>query len=410
MPAAPVAIEGQLLDVARQPGRQAWIGRHPPHDWVSLSLQGCSNFRVSAAHHGSYDVVWYYEESPADLRPGQHELVFDEIVRLLGDRGRLVVRLSVDARSVNIVSVKHLLGRRYGTRVAVASEQVGEAVTTVFDVERGGMGRYRDDTWTCAVLTRGTRVPHVVEFCRSIREQDPDHRHEILIWGPDDPAYAAYGVSCHDPGYRDHLAEISRKKNDIADRATRPNLLIVHDRYRLDPGFFTGFARFGYDFDFVTVPQRYECGTHFPAYVATESGGLGDGRSIDCRDYETIRPGQYINGGLLVAKTETLRDVRLNDLLFWNQWEDVELAREFRGRGLPPRVNCFSSATTLGIGPEYTSQFLSESGPLGDLGVGAAAVGSTLARTLLARGRHVEQCLRPMVKRLTRRAGRAAGR
>ncbi|MFN7811687.1 MAG: hypothetical protein ACK5SI_03365, partial [Planctomycetia bacterium] len=170
----------------------------------------------------------------------------------------------------------------------------------------------------------------------------------------------------------------------------------VHDRYRLDPGFFTGFARFGHDFDFVTVPQRYPCGAHFPAYVAAEGSVLGRGRSFDCRDYDSLRPGQFINGGLLIAKTETLRAIRLNDLLFWNQWEDVELTREFRGRGLPPRVNCFSSATTLGIGPDYTRHFLPENTTLREMRAGATGV----TRTLLAGGRKLEQRLRPFFKRL----------
>lgn len=410
MPAALVEITDELLDIARGPGRQVWIGRHPPFDHASLSLPGCTNFRVSPTHHGRYDVVWYYEESPADLRPGQHELVFDELIRLIGARGRLVVRFPTGIPHFTIVTLKQLLGRRYNTRVAVASEQVANAVTIVFDVDRDGIERYRGDAWTCAVLTRGTRVPHVVEFCRSIRDQDPDRRHEILIWGPGDPAYAPYGVTCHDPAYRDHLAEISRKKNDIADTATHPNLLIVHDRYRVEPGFFTGFAQFGYDFDFVTVPQWYECGTPFPAYVATDGGRRGSGQPIDCRDYSRIRPGQYINGGLMVAKTETLRDIRLNDLLFWNQCEDVELSGQFRSQGLPPRVNCFSAATTLGIGPEYTSSFLREPRAPEDPGTGIAAVGATIAKTLLANGKRLERRLRPVFKRLTRGTRRAPRR
>ena len=396
MTAAAPAIAGELAVLARTPGRQVWIGDHPPYDFVGLSPRGSTKFRVSAAHHGRYDVVWCYEDGLAGLRPGQHELLVDELVRLIGDRGRLVVRIDRGLADFTIVGLKHLLGRRHGTRVTVENETADEAFTVVFDIERSGMEAQRSDAWTCAVQTRGTRVEQVVEFCRSVREQDPERRHEILVWGPADPAYEPYGVTCHDPGYRDHLAEISRKKNDIAMRAGNANLLIVHDRYRLDPGFFTGFARFGHDFDFVTVPQRYPCGAHFPAYVAAEGSVLGRGRSFDCRDYDSLRPGQFINGGLLIAKTETLRAIRLNDLLFWNQWEDVELTREFRGRGLPPRVNCFSSATTLGIGPDYTRHFLPENTTLREMRAGATGV----TRTLLAGGRKLEQRLRPFFKRL----------
>ncbi|MFN7812787.1 MAG: hypothetical protein ACK5SI_09030, partial [Planctomycetia bacterium] len=212
MTAAAPAIAGELAVLARTPGRQVWIGDHPPYDFVGLSPRGSTNFRVSAAHHGRYDVVWCYEDGLAGLRPGQHELLVDELVRLIGDRGRLVVRIDRGLTDFTIVGLKHLLGRRHGTRVTVENETADEAFTVVFDIERSGMEAQRSDAWTCAVQTRGTRVEQVVEFCRSVREQDPERRHEILVWGPADPAYEHYGVTCHDPGYRDHLAEISRKK------------------------------------------------------------------------------------------------------------------------------------------------------------------------------------------------------
>lgn len=397
---APSAIAGDLDQLARTPGRHAWIGDHAPYDFVGLPLRGATNLRAAAVHHGRYDVVWCYEDALAGFRPGQHELLVDELVRLIGERGRLVVRIDRNLADFTLVGLKHLLGRRHDTRVVVEHETADDAFTVVFGIERAGMDQRRSDAWTCAVQTRGNRAEQVVEFCRSVRDQDPDRRHEILVWGPAHPAYEPFDVTCHDPGYRDHLAEISRKKNDIASRARHPNLLIVHDRYRLDPGFFAGFARFGHDFDLVTVPQRYACGTHFPAYVAAEGTILGRGRSIDCRDYDTLRPGQYLNGGLLVAKTETLRAIRLNDLLFWNQWEDVELAWEFRNRGLPPRVNCFSSATTLGIGPEYTRHFIPERTALRQIGAG----GTGVARTVIAGGRKLEQRLRPFFRRLAGRA------
>lgn len=405
----PVAMGAELLKLARGSGSHVWIGHHPPFDCVALPLRGCTNFRASSVHHGRHDVVWYYEESPADLRPGQHELVFDELIRLIGARGRLVVRFHKDLRHFTIVALKHLLGRRYNTTICVESESLEDGwFTIVFGVVRHGLERSCSDEWTFAVLTQGKRVENVTAFCRSVREQDPDRRHEILIWGPDDPAYEPYGVVSHDGGYRDDLAEISRKKNDIAKRATRANLLIVHDRYRIDPGFFDGFARFGYDFDFVTVPQHYECGAHFPGYAALENGMFCKSRSIDCRDYDMIRDGQYVNGGLMVVKTETLRDVRLNDMLFWNQWEDVELTQQFRNRGLPPRVNCFSSATTLGITPEYTRAFLTERGRLSGIRRIASDVGAGIRTSVLARGRKIEQRLRPVMRRLSWKSRPAA--
>jgi len=406
-----ITIEQSLVHLAGGPGHHVWIGEHPPLDFVGLSIRKCTNFRLSSAHHGKYDTVWYYEESPAQLQAGQAELVFDELIRLVGSGGRLIVRFRNNIPHFTIIGLKHLLARRYNTTVTVESESAcGGWFTIVFGIRRHGIDRYQSDRWTFAVLTRGTRVQQVVEFCRSIRGQDPVGRHEILVWGPCNAAYEPFGVTCHDGhGYRDELAEISRKKNDIAERASCPNLMIVHDRYRIDDGFFAGFERFGYDFDFATVPQRYECGSHFPAYAALEKGVFRMGRSIDCRDYNALRDGQYINGGLTIVKTETLRDLRFNDMLFWNQWEDVELTHHFRTRGLPPRVNCSSSATTLGITPAYTKDFLPERGPMAYVGDVASAVRGGFKSTILAGGKRIERRLRPVFKKLFEPARSPAG-
>jgi len=75
---------------------------------------------------------------------------------------------------------------------------------------------------------------------------------------------------------------------------------------------------------------------------------------LDCRDLDCLLPTQYINGGLIIAKTKTLRDVPFNELVFWQQAEDVELAHAFRSLSIPPRINVHSSAVTMGITPDYT--------------------------------------------------------
>jgi hypothetical protein len=165
-----------------------------------------------------------------------------------------------------------------------------------------------------------------------------------------DEAYGPYGVRVEDRRYRDDVAEISRKKNDIAAAASRANLLIAHDRYTLDPGFLAGFDTFGYDFDLVAVAQWYDDGHPFPAYCALPGHALvRTPTTIHCPDANTLRPLQFVGGGLIVAKTRTLRQIRFNDVLFWCEAEDVELARAFRDRGLPPRMNPWSSATTHGV-------------------------------------------------------------
>jgi hypothetical protein len=389
-----------LFDIVRRGGEQVWLGVHPPFGMTAVPLSKATNFRVSASHHGRYEAVWFFEQGPDALELGQAELAIDEAIRLLGERGILITRIRADRRECTVMQLKRSVARRYKTTARVRNEWTGDGViTTVFEIERGDLARYRDDVWSLAVLTRGERVPQVVEFCRSIRNQDREGRHEILVVGPADPAYEPFRPRYLQGDYRDHLAEISRKKNDVADQARHANLLIVHDRYALDDGFFEGFARYGYDFDFLTVPQRYSCGSPFPAYAALEVERFPALRCIDCRSYDRVWPTHYINGGLMIFKTETLRDIRFNDALFWNQWEDVEVSERFRYCGLPPRVNVCSSATTLGITPVYTKTFVQESASAWYRDARRSRRTEAVGDGIREYGRQLERLLRPLWKR-----------
>jgi hypothetical protein len=357
MATTPPMDASELLAVVATGQKQFWAGEHTPFSFDQAHLWGSTNFRLASGHHGRYDAVWYYEQLFSDLQPGQHMLMLDELVRLLGERGTLVLRYQ-QSRDFTVIQLKRWLYRRYGSRARVKWEHAQDGIfTTIFELEREDIYRYRDHTWSFAVLSSGKRLDNVTRLLESIRREDPGRTHQIIVCGPPHPAYEPFDVEYHGGNYREELAEISRKKNDIADKASGANLLIAHDRYVLSPGFLTGFEQFGYDFDFVTVPQSYECGTPYPAYCALDNDALTWCDAIDCRDYSRVRPAQYLNGGLIIAKTRTICDLKFNDLLFWNQAEDVELARTFREVGLPPRINAFSSATTVGITPDHTSRF-----------------------------------------------------
>ncbi|MEW4562470.1 hypothetical protein AB1K70_08085 [Bremerella sp. JC770] len=354
-------VDADLLPLVEENKNHLWIGENPPFDFATVDFLTSQDLRLSPEHHQQYDVVWVYEKDLADLPAGKYELVLDELVRCLGASGKLVIRHSQNDRFSNI-RLKHFLGRRFNTRTYVLDEwQENRVITTVFQVERENLSQYSQDDWTFALITVGKRIDNVLAFLNSVRRDDPSFEHEIIICGPTNPLYEPFRVTYLPPpreAYRDRLAEISRKKNDIADFASKANLFIAHDRYRLDENFFSGFVRYGYDFDFVSVLQWYECGTRFPAYVAMDGPTLTYQHPIDYVDYSTVEESQYLNGGLLIAKTQTMRTLRFNDLLFWNQAEDVELSHLFRSKGLPPRINCHSSATTIGVTTDHTGNFL----------------------------------------------------
>lgn len=346
--------EHPIADLFPEAGRHAWIGASPPFPAVPLDVAAGVNCRLPGDLHGTFESVWHVETPLSDHADGRFELVLDELIRLVGGRGRIVVRLRETAE-VSVINLKRAVGRRFDTRTTLGRQWSVDGATVVeLLVERHGLAERMNRRWTFAVITQGNKPDMVARFLRSIRCQDPGHEHEILVWGPPDAAYDRYGVRVEHRGYRGDVAEIARKKNDIAAAAAHANLLIAHDRYTLDPGFLAGFETFGYDFDLVAVAQWYDDGHPFPSYCAVPGHALvRAATTIECQQAGRLWPLQFVGGGLIVAKTRTLREIRFNDLLLWCEAEDVELARAFRDCGLPPRMNPWSSATTYGVDRQW---------------------------------------------------------
>jgi hypothetical protein len=346
-------MTNRVLELIKSPLRHVWIGHHPPFDMPTVDLENATAFRVSPCHHQAWDVVWVYERFISDFESWR--LALDECLRLIGDTGLLVLRYKTRRLNFSNFGLKHFLFRRPGYTIEMVNEDgvqtdTGFVATSIMRVRRHELARYRPAPWTFAVVTQGTRVDNVVRFCQSVREQDPQRQHEIMIHGPRDALYEPFGVRYVDTfSDDDGGVTLGRKKNTIARAATHPNLMIAHDRYQLDPGFFDGFSRFGYDFDVCTVRQTYDDGEPYPAYCALNGIGLVWAPTVHCENYNVTHVNQYINGGLMVFKTHALRERRFNDLLYWNQAEDVELCHVFAEDGIPPRMNYLSSATTIGI-------------------------------------------------------------
>jgi hypothetical protein len=66
----------------------------------------------------------------------------------------------------------------------------------------------------------------------------------------------------------------------------------------------------------------------------------------------------YVNGGALIAKRQLLVECPWNELLFWNQGEDVELTRRMKVLGITPRLAPYVVLETDEPREGYTQEFL----------------------------------------------------
>jgi len=337
-----------------------WIGKNGAFSMPMLNLALATNFRAASTFHGQYDNVWIIETPLSNIKAW--ELVLDEAIRLLKRKGKLIVKYEAGANSgFSNYAFKQRLFRNPLLTVSITEEKRLEDgfSVTVFDIERLNFEQYQNPLWSFSIITRGDKVVNVVKFCESIRQQDAEFKHQILILGKPNEAYDPFQVTyLDDSQFRDELAEIAAKKNYIAQHALHENLLISHDRYTLSPDFLSGFDQWGYDYNVATVQQFYQTGDIFPAYCYLQGEQLRWAQPVGCKNYNHLQPLHYLNGGLFVIKRQTLLQVPMNSLLCWNQAEDVEFSYQLRQLGLPPRINVFASAVTLDITPDYTGTFL----------------------------------------------------
>ena len=347
----------ELLNYAKEGSysKQAWIGGLPQFNMDIIDLEGSTNYRVAQKFHGQYDLVWVCEKPLNDYHCLSWKIILDEAVRLLKQIGKLVVKFRQTTHFTTPM-LKSFLGRNINLDVKLDYEYNDkDYYNIVFVITRLNFEIYHAKTWTFAMLTNGQKDDVVLKFLESIRNNELS-KSQIIISGPKKEIYDKYDVEYLDLSkYRDDkYAEISRKKNDIVKMAKGANILIAHDRYFLDNNFFIDFENYGYDFDFLAIRQKsITSKKDFPSYCYTYGLNLSWSHPGVNTCLNQLPESTYINGGLMVFKTNTIKQIGFNNLLFWNQQEDVEITRKFQECSIIPRVNFIASAYTTRDANEY---------------------------------------------------------
>ncbi|WP_143498500.1 glycosyltransferase [Pseudomonas sp. Irchel s3b5] len=323
----------------------AWIGDSPTDTFpfVSVDILNTPGFRTTPADVNRFDVVWILQD-PISLQGWR--ILLDSSIRMLKSSGILIVRY-VQNRYISIPSLKNFLYRKYGLTVSVCAEIInGEEIVTAFKIDRQYCIETMNKRWTFGILTQGKKIHLVAKLCKTIRDYG-GCEHQIIIVGPQNAAYDEYEPIYIEKQYSTVLSDICVKKNDMVNLAAHENLCILHDRYWLGDDFFIGFEKYGYDFDFLTIRQQHQSGKNYPSYCAIDDKShLIWGPIYECGNEHQTWNRHYLNGGLIVAKKSLLQLVPFNPLIFHNQAEDVELAKQLDSISIVPRINRYSSAIT----------------------------------------------------------------
>ena len=342
--------------------RQLWIGKKSVKDTNSINICKLPYLRAPSNYHQKYDIVWNVETNLSYEKNWM--TILDEMLRFIGGDGFLVIKYNYDFFNYecNCMSIKNFLGRNLSIDAEIEWEtpkvdpihrfKKDVTFTSIIKIKRHNLNIYQNKGWSFAITTLGNKVNNVVDFCRSIRKHDKIEEHEIIVVGPKNKLYDDFNVKYLQIKYRDDYGEICKKKNDIARFASNQNILIAHDRFILNDDFFVGMDEFGYDFDYIGIKQFFDDNkTTVPTSetiptlrnLIIKENKIHNFANNSSLDFDNT----YIGGGLMIFKKDTMEKVKFNNLIFWNQAEDVEMGKSFLDKGFPARLNQFSSAKTF---------------------------------------------------------------
>lgn len=224
--------------------------------------------------------------------------------------------------------------------------------------------------WTFGILTAGPS-PTAARMAKDILEVCGE-KSEIIICGPD-PGGLPQDMRIRriDLERPEPRGWISRKKNMIAEAAVYGNLCIMHDRFVFPHNFMEAMRRYGNVYSILTCPQFYfpESSRSFlqryPDYqVLLQQKKLEDtfvhkiyhsDRVFHPR-YDDFMETCFCCGGLYVAPRSLWQFVKQDESLFHCEWEDIHFGLECQRRGIPHRVNPFSSFESLNGHPHLLTR------------------------------------------------------
>lgn len=358
-------LESTLLSAMVQDGPIFWGGVRVPTAGIDNSqdlFQAVGDFRMLPSEHGRYRTVYLVEHDLGLWK--QWPLILDEALRLFqyGQCGSLFVRFS-ETELLTAFAFAAYLRRRTDFTFELAYQDAFSNGTISYCVRcQREENEPALSSFEFALITDGRRPEAVARFVASvaaIRGIDMIDW-KVAICGPVEFGNAFENADPH-IRYIDAPVEhasrgwITRKKNLIVATSHADNLLIAHDRYETPPAFLEQLFEFGADFSVIVPGQYDDSGEAFPDWVAL--GSQWTKSACAMLEHGDYSPHGYVNGGVIIAKRQVLLDTPWSDLLFWGQYEDVELSRALAAAGVTPRLAREVKLRVTAMRPGYTDDF-----------------------------------------------------
>jgi len=204
--------------------------------------------------------------------------------------------------------------------------------------------------WSCGILTRGTTDPLVDEIIDTIKMQKIPH-YEVIVCGKYNGKYKKEVVYIEFM-QKDDKGWITKKKNLVCEKARYENILVVHDRVKLDKGWFEGMKKYGNNFEVLSMVNLKD-GERTHDWISKKYP-LEDRRSKwflgGYLEYSDWDKWVYIDGGFIILKKYVWEKVKWDETRYWIECEDGKLSNDQTRHGFLTRFNPYSSSTSVRFG------------------------------------------------------------
>jgi len=202
------------------------------------------------------------------------------------------------------------------------------------------------DKWSFGIITNGSKVDALEKQIDSIIALGIPH-FEIIICGPYKPVGKRKKYVRVIP-FNPPIAWITKKKNLIVKNAKYENLVITHNRFMFDRGWYKGMKKYGNYFEvlscMITTFSRRRAGDWLTYGVDISNRWLNRIGLLEYRDWDE---NLIINGSFYIIKKSVSQKCPWDESLIWGQREDDKISLEFHRNGIVPRFNIYSKVYTF---------------------------------------------------------------
>jgi hypothetical protein len=209
--------------------------------------------------------------------------------------------------------------------------------------KRADRRQYADElsSLSIGVITDGRNLESLLRLCEVATNEAP-LLVELLVCGPIERLRQIKErfprvILVEDVAHGDLRAPINKKKLHLIERATKENLVLLHDRFFLDRVWYERLMAYGNNFDFyrcrwcdlADYPREVRAGGDFSERPHPVTGFTYHAGS-SWAAHPDHNPNWYLNGGIYIGKTRIFREVGFPSFLHWGDMEDVHFSRQLQ--------------------------------------------------------------------------------